>query len=353
MRKNYFLIAIFMASIVSIIWLFQDILKIAFISWLLVMITQPIAAYIETGISKSRIKTLITHKEFFSATLLTFIMLLALFIPIGYLVSYLITHLDYTLIYKNLINIKSNTISYINSTHIISNNIKSKILSYINEYSKDFATSSNLKQIWIIIQKYIANISKLVLDISMIITFFFLFHWYYKEIIQFFFKITPIPNNKQTKIYNNVSGIIGIVFHTTLAVAISQGIAFGLLMTIFDYNAPMLGLLTAITSIIPIVGSALVWVPVVIIEIIKGNLVNAITITIFGSFVLAFLIDNFVRLFFLNKISKVVIVDYKINEFLLFFAMASGITVFGFWGILIGPTIVAVFITLSHELYNE
>ncbi|MDD3266748.1 MAG: AI-2E family transporter [Burkholderiales bacterium] len=350
--QDRFLIVLFVISILSVLWLFHDILQVAVVAWLLMMTTRQLAYGIEQKLIKSNTTVLSKNSELISATILTLALILILVIPICTIITYLINNFDYGKIYQGFVNLKANTIGYISSTTWISSNIKNTILTMINDYSNNLVNQGNLKQMWIFGQKYLTNISQIVLDVGLIIALFFLFHLYYKEISKFCMKLIPIETSKQAKIYRNVSGIISIVFHTTLAVAISQGITFGLLMLFFDYNPLMIGAFTAMASVIPIFGSALVWVPIAIIELVNGHIISAVFIIAFGSFVLAFLIDNFARIFFLNQISKYIKVDYKINEFLLFFAMASGITIFGFWGVLIGPAIVALFITLAHTIDN-
>lgn len=349
-KREKFLVVLFVISIMSVLWLFHDILQVAVVAWLLVMTTRQLSYSLEQKLIKSNTNLLSKNSELISATVLTIALISILVIPVCALITYLINNVDYEKIYQGSLSIKTNTVEYINSITWISNKIKFNVLTMINDYSNNIVNSGNIKQMWLFGQKYLTNISNTILDVGLIIALFFLFHWYYKEISRFCMKLIPVETAKQAKIYRNVSGIISIVFHTTLAVAVSQGIALGLLMFFFDHNPLMIGIFTAMASVIPIVGSALVWVPIAIIELIHGNIISAICITIFGSFVLAFLIDNFARLFFLSQISKYIKVDYKINEFLLFFAMASGITIFGFWGVLIGPAIVALFITLANTI---
>lgn len=350
MKKNYFLITIFIISLLSLGFLFLDILDTAVVAWLLVMITRSFAKYLEGFLLKSKFNFISSNVEFLSAIILTSFLLCVVFMPLIFLAGYAINNFNYSKIYPSIINLKSNFIEYVNTLTWLSDSIKSKFISIVNSYSNDFASGEKLKQAWFIIQRYITNISQIILDGGIIIAMFFLFHWYYKEITQFVSKLIPVEINTQTQIYKNVGGIIGQVFYSTLAVAISQGFALGVLMAILGHNALMIGLLTATASIIPVFGSALVWVPMAIIEVIHGNIFNAVIICVFGSFVLAFLIDNFARIFFLSRISRYIRIDNKINEFLLFFAIASGISVFGFWGILIGPAIVALFITLANVI---
>lgn len=344
MHKNYFFVVLFLISLASVFWLFDDFLKSALVAWLLVMVTQGFSIKLANVLARSKSKLLSLRNEVIAAAILTLGLLLILFLPVVYLTSYAISNFDY----QKMLSLKSNLIDYLNSLTWISVSIKTKIIAAIVNFSSEFNDGEHIKRALSLLQGYLSHLGKGVFDMGLVVVLFFLFHWYRKGIITFFAKIIPLDMILQKQLYRNISGTLSIVFLTIFAVAIAQGLAFGLLMVFFDYNPLLLGFFAAISSVVPVFGTALVWAPVAINEIARGNLIGGIVIGCFGSFVLAFLIDNFVRLFFLNRISKVVKVDYKINEFLLFFSIAAGIASSGFWGVLIGPAIIALFIALSN-----
>lgn len=61
----------------------------------------------------------------------------------------------------------------------------------------------------------------------------------------------------------------------------AQGLAFGLFIAFFDgYNPFLLGFMTGISAIIPVVGTALIWVPIALNEYFHGHLANAVIITV-------------------------------------------------------------------------
>lgn len=346
MRKNYFLIILFLVSLVGVLWLFSGFLKGALVAWLLMMVTQSFAGNIDNYLANSKRKSIASHSAIISATILTIVLLMVLFIPLIYLASYAVTNFNY----QKIIGLKSSGMTYLSSITWISPSIKEKLISLLTSYTNDLTGSEHLKQIWAVTQNYLTNLSHGVFNLGLIVIMFFLFHLYRKDITTFFAKLIPLNLVQQNQLYRNVSGTISIVFLTIFAVAVSQGIAFAFLMIFFDYNPLLLGFFTAIASVVPVFGTALVWIPVVINEVAHGNIVGAIVIACFGSFVLAFLIDNFVRLLFLRKISTIVKVDYQINEFLLFFAIAAGMASFGFYGVLIGPALIALFVALANSL---
>jgi predicted PurR-regulated permease PerM len=102
--------------------------------------------------------------------------------------------------------------------------------------------------------------------------------------------------------------------------------------------------LTAIASFVPMVGTALVWLPVSAGKIFSGDLVGGI-LFFACSAVLIWTLDNFVRPIFLHD-------RLKIHPLLIFFSILGGLQVFKFNGLVLGPIILILFFT-SIELYEQ
>ena len=106
-----------------------------------------------------------------------------------------------------------------------------------------------------------------------------------------------------------------------------------------------MGILYAFASLVPIVGGALIFVPISIYELANGNTLNAIIIFLYSIIMIATIADNFIKPLIIRFInSKLVSSPANINELLIFFAMLAGLSTFGFWGIILGPAIVTLFI---------
>ena len=106
-------------------------------------------------------------------------------------------------------------------------------------------------------------------------------------------------------------------------------------------------------SIVPVVGGALVWVPVAFHQLFLGESNGAIFIALYGAIFIGLVIDNGVKPLLIGFVKdKVIKTSVKINEMLIFFAILAGISVFGFSGIVIGPAATALFIALLR-VYNN
>ena len=97
-------------------------------------------------------------------------------------------------------------------------------------------------------------------------------------------------------------------------------------------------------SVVPGIGTALVWIPAVIYIAIYNSIWMAIGVAAFCGVVVG-LVDNILR-------PKLVGNDTQLHELLIFFSTLGGLLVFGFWGFVIGPIIAALFVTV-WELYGE
>lgn len=97
-------------------------------------------------------------------------------------------------------------------------------------------------------------------------------------------------------------------------------------------------------SVVPGIGTALVWVPAVIYLLVGGQYAEAIGVGVFCSVVVG-TVDNVVR-------PKLVGNDTQLHELLIFFSTLGGLLTFGFMGFVIGPIIAALFVTV-WELYGE
>jgi predicted PurR-regulated permease PerM len=123
-----------------------------------------------------------------------------------------------------------------------------------------------------------------------------------------------------------------------------QGLLGGLAFWIAGVPSPAIwGLIMILLSIIPMIGSTIVWLPAGIILLLVGDVWQGIFILSVGVGVIS-VIDNILR-------PKLVGKDTQMHPLLIFFATLGGIAFFGLPGFIIGPIIVSLFMALS-EIYS-
>lgn len=103
-------------------------------------------------------------------------------------------------------------------------------------------------------------------------------------------------------------------------------------------SAVFWGTIMSVLSIIPSIGSALVWGPAAIILAFSGHVAKAIGLAVFCAVVVGSL-DNLLRPILVGK-------DTQMHELMIFFGTLGGIIMFGVVGIFIGPIVAALFITV-------
>jgi predicted PurR-regulated permease PerM len=125
-----------------------------------------------------------------------------------------------------------------------------------------------------------------------------------------------------------------------IVVGMLQGLLACLGFILLEVPNPVLwGFLTAIISIIPLLGAVIVWFPIVIYLFIMGMAGGvywkAIALLIYGTCVVS-TIDNFIK-------PKIVGDRAGIHPLIIFFGILGGLKLIGLPGILIGPMVLALF----------
>jgi len=351
MRKNRFTFLLFAFAGALFLWLFSYFLKSIVVASLLVLATTVFARKLDEKLGSSSNFIASKNKEVITASVLTLALGIIMFLPAGYFIVYAINDLA-SFDMARLFAAKDKLEVLLTANTFLSQSLKASIISSINNiFSEDFwilRAHDTLLQA----SGFITGIANSLAELAMIIVFFFLIHWFRRDLASFVWELVPISHAEKEAIASEMTSALSVVFLTLVGVMVAQGFAFFALMLFFDFNAPMLGFFTALSSVVPLFGTALVWVPVAATEFVNGDLLGAIIISVYSWFVMAFLIDNFVRLYLLNRVTKMIGTGYKINEFVMFFSIAAGIVTFGFWGFIIGPSIAALFLS-SAKLYKN
>ena len=100
-----------------------------------------------------------------------------------------------------------------------------------------------------------------------------------------------------------------------------------------------------LTSLLPTVGAALIWVPVAIYFLATGALWQGVVLIAVGAGVIG-LIDNFLRPMLVGR-------DTKMPDYLILVSTLGGISLFGLNGFVVGPLIAALFISFWDIFISE
>ncbi len=178
--------------------------------------------------------------------------------------------------------------------------------------------------------------------------FFYSMFFFLKEGNVILYKILlylPMKEKEELLLLDRFTSISRATLKGTLLIGLIQGGLAGTAFWIVGIDSVLFWtLLMVILSIIPAIGSTLIWLPAAIILFASGQIWEALFLLIFCGTIVGS-IDNFLRPKFIGK-------DTKMHELMIFLSTLGGLSLFGISGFIIGPIIAALFVTI-WEIYGE
>ncbi len=154
----------------------------------------------------------------------------------------------------------------------------------------------------------------------------------------------PLQDQDEQRMLAKFTSVTRATLKGTAVIGILQGGLAGFAFWVVGIpSAVFWGTIMAVLSIIPGVGTALIWGPAAIILAAGGNFLKAGGLAVFCAIVVGS-IDNLLRPILVGK-------DTQMHELMIFFGTLGGIIMFGVMGIIIGPIVAALFVTI-WEIYG-
>lgn len=332
MRPIYFFWIIFAFATYCIGYLYQDFLINLLIAGLLCVASFWLKNFFDRIVSWN----------FFSSLCCVLVLLGFLIAPL-YFALYQNLHLDFDMTdFSNFVELVKSSI-----TRLL------EIFPFLGTHIQDFVSDISAQSLMNFAIKWSSYIGKyslnFIFDTTYILIFLFLFFYYGKIIYKYMLELLPFEKIISRKIFSEISGVLRVVFLTSVVNIFLQGFAFGIAVAFLGYDGLALGIFYGLASLIPIVGGALLWVPISGYELYLGHKITAIFISLYSLVFIGFVIDNLIKPFIISFIKqKILKASLQINEILIFFSILAGFSTFGFWGIVIGPAITAFFLALLH-----
>jgi predicted PurR-regulated permease PerM len=146
----------------------------------------------------------------------------------------------------------------------------------------------------------------------------------------------PLPAEQQRDLFNSFTTVIRATVKGNVVVAVVQGALGGLIFWFLGVHAPVLwAVLMTILSLLPAVGSGLVWLPVAIYFLVTGAIWQGAVLIAYGALVIG-LVDNVLRPLLVGK-------DTKMPDYVVLISTLGGLAIFGLNGFVMGPVIAAMF----------
>jgi len=198
--------------------------------------------------------------------------------------------------------------------------------------------------------KYVPSILNSVAEITIniLVTFFVLYFMqvHGRQMEQYIVKGIPFSPKSKSEIWTEVDSMVRSNAIGIPILGLCQGIVAMLGYWIFDAdNFVLMGILTGIASIVPVLGTMTIYVPLGIITLAAGQTGNGIGILLYG-FLLVGSIDNILRFTILKTLGNV-------PPLITLFGVLLGLKLFGMLGLIFGPLILSSVGVLIKVYANE
>ncbi len=183
---------------------------------------------------------------------------------------------------------------------------------------------------------------------NFLIMFFILYYMLLsgRKIERKLYNSIPLKENNIHLLSNETKNMIRANAIGIPVLAIIQGIVATIGYAIFGVQEYVLwGFLTGICSLLPVIGTAIIWVPLTAYYFAISNNSSAWGLLIY-SVVLTTNIDYVARLTLLKKFMD-------IHPVVTILGVIAGVSLFGFWGVIFGPLLISYLIVLVKIYFNE
>ncbi len=191
---------------------------------------------------------------------------------------------------------------------------------------------------------FVTNIAGITLN-----TFFFLFISFFfvrdgEEIIGFIKSLLPFDNKETQALIDAVEHVGQTVILGSIAASLVLGVCMTGIYTVFQFPSPLVwGLLIALLSLVPVIGTWLVYIPSIIFLFLTAPWYIAVIFILVIIFVDSFLFYAVIRPRFLDA-------KTQLYPLAIFMGIVGGISIFGPIGIVYGPLLMTLCITTLRQL---
>ncbi len=155
----------------------------------------------------------------------------------------------------------------------------------------------------------------------------------------------PIGDARERRLFHKFAEVSRATIKGTIVIGLVQGLLGGLIFWILGIEAAALwGVVMAVLSLLPAVGAALVWVPAAALLIATGRVGEGLLLLVFGTVIIS-LADNVLRPILVGR-------DTQMPDYVVLVTTLGGLALFGLSGVVIGPIIGALFLTV-WEMFGQ
>ena len=167
-----------------------------------------------------------------------------------------------------------------------------------------------------------------------------------RRIVELAIRALPLGDADERALFTRFATVSRATLKGTLIVATIQGTLGGLIFWALGIEGALLwGVLMILLSLLPVGGSAIVWVPAAVVLAVQGAWGKAVILVAFGALAIG-LVDNLLRPLLVGR-------DTRMPDYLVLVATLGGLAAFGLAGFVIGPVVAALFLSVWEMMMRE
>lgn len=156
-------------------------------------------------------------------------------------------------------------------------------------------------------------------------------------------RIAPLRAAQREALLQQFVLVIRATIKGSIVVAIIQGLIGGIVFWMLGIEGALLwGVTMGFFSLLPAIGTGLIWVPVALYLFATGAIVKGLILVFCGIFIIG-MVDNLLRPILVGR-------DTRLPDYVVLISTLGGLELFGFSGIVIGPVVAALFIATWTNL---
>ncbi len=317
---------------------FVVLLMVAVLAILTFMVVRPVITAILAGLILAymffpvykRVTRIVKYPSI-SAAIVSFLVLVLILLPVWFLTPIIIQQVFQIFQFLQQLDVSA-LLSRLfpNMTEQLRSQITVTIASALSN-----ATSSLLNAL----VNYVVNFAAIALQVLLIAFVFFFALRDESKFKEFVSGLSPLKKTQEEKVVKQFKDVTDSIINGQIVAGLLQGVLAGIGFLVFGVpNALILTVVSVVLGIIPLVGPGLVYLPITIYLYLYSSPVAALIYLVYNMAIVSS-IDNLIRAHLVSR-------KTQLSQVVVLVGMIGGLLIFGILGLILGPLIIAYFITL-------
>lgn len=195
-------------------------------------------------------------------------------------------------------------------------------------------------------QYLMSGISGFVINIVMLVLILYFMLISGRKMEQYIYEILPFNKHNKIEVLSEINLLVKANALGVPLLAVIQGVVAFIGYIIFGVPNPVIfAFLTCFATIIPLLGTGLIWFPLAAYLALHGDWINAIGLVAYSLIILTN-IDNLIRFMLQKKLANT-------HPLVTIFGVIIGLSLFGFMGVIFGPILLSAFMLCFNILKTE